>query len=95
MEHRVYKALILNHHILGTDRELFLMLTLICVSLALITVSMLVTFCSLGFFILCFSILRLMGSYDLKLRQVYLRFIKYKTFYKAQAHGLEDNLIEY
>lgn len=87
--HIVYQALQQQQQILGCDRELTLLLCLICFSLTFCSASPKVGAVCLGIFAAGFYLLRMMGRSDLLLRKVFIRQLHYKEYYCAQA-GLFD-----
>lgn len=83
--HIVYQALQQQQQILGCDRELTLLLCLICFSLSFCSASPQVAVVCLGIFAVGFYFLRMMGRSDLLLRKVFIRQLHYKHYYTAQA----------
>ncbi len=84
-KHTVYQALHEQHQILGCDRELTLLLCLICFALGFCSASVKTAVLCLLIFAAGFYLLRLMGRNDLLLRQVFVRQLHYKDWYCAQA----------
>ncbi len=81
----VCKAVLEPQTFLGCDRELSMTLAFFCVGLAVSSADLLIGFISLGAFITGMTALRMMARRDLKLRHVYVRQLKYRSFYRAQA----------
>ena len=94
-KHVIYKALIYEPKVLFVDRHLVLCLLLFCVCISAISFSLLAVSLCVIYFVCGYYCLYLMGKKDIKLRQVYMRYIKYKAYYRAQAHALDENRIKY
>jgi len=73
------------NQILGGDRELVLLTLLISVSLAFSLASLWGISLAVGFWIGGIAVLQRMGKADPMLRQVYLRHIRYLSFYPAKS----------
>ena len=73
------------NQILGADRELVLVTVLTAVSLAFSLGSWWGLAIALGFWISAVAVLQRMGKADPLMRQIYLRHIRYQTFYPAKS----------
>jgi type IV secretion system protein VirB3 len=73
------------NQILGGDRELVLLTILVSVSLAFSLATLWGFALALGFWIGAIAVLQRMGKSDPMLRQVYLRHIRYRSFYPAKS----------
>jgi len=73
------------NQILGGDRELVLVAILIAVSLAFSLASFWGVAVSVGFWIVAVAVLQRMGKADPMLRQIYMRHIRYRSFYTAKS----------
>lgn len=87
MRVKVYRSLLLPNRFLGCDRELTMLLTLVCIAVPVLSASLLnVVLC-----ICCFGagllMLRAMARNDPLYRQVYLRFMRYSR--KVYLGGAE------
>lgn len=84
-QHQIYHALGANNNMLGCDRELFMLNLLISAALIFTSLDLVVTvISSISAFVL-FIVLQHMGKKDLLLRHVYIRQLRYKPYYLAQA----------
>ena len=73
------------NQILGGDRELVLIAILTAVSLAFSLGTWWGIGLSVGFWIVAVAVLQRMGKADPLLRHVYLRHIRYRSFYPAKS----------
>ena len=73
------------NQILGGDRELVLLTILISVSLAFSLATWWGVGLSILFWLTAIAVLQRMGKADPLLRQVYLRHIRYRSFYPAKS----------
>lgn len=87
--HKTIKAIMEHQKFLGCDRELTMSLILVCIALSISSMSFWVFLLALMLYILCQTLLYKMAKHDLILRKVYLRHLKYKSFYKAQGYSLD------
>jgi type IV secretion system protein TrbD len=81
------------NQILGGDRELVLLAILITVALAFSLASLWGVALSVGFWMSAVAVFQRMGKADPLMRQIYMRHIRYKTFYPAKS-GLYSNCLE-
>ncbi len=88
LKSKVCEAIVTEQTFLGCDRELCMTLTFFCVGLAFCSADLLIALISLLTFLVGLYFLRLMAKNDLRLRQVYLRQLKYRPYYKAQGNLL-------
>jgi len=79
--------------LLGADRELVLISALIAITVAFCLAAWWGVVLSIAFWIGAVAVLRRMGKADPLLRHVYLRHIRYRAFYPAQA-GLHSVPLE-
>lgn len=84
-EHHIYHALGTNHQMLGCDRELFMLNLLIASALIFTALNLLITVVTLSLALLTFFALQHMGKKDLLLRHVYIRQLRYRSYYLAQS----------
>ena len=80
------------NQILGGDRELVLIAMLTAISLAFSLGSWWGIGLSVAFWIGAVAVLQRMGKADPLLRQIYVRHIRYKSFYPAKS-GLLSNCV--
>jgi type IV secretion system protein VirB3 len=73
------------NQILGGDRELVLVSILIAVSLAFSLATWWGIALSVGFWVGSIAVFQRMGKADPMMRQVYLRHIRYRSFYPAKS----------
>ena len=81
------------NQILGGDRELVLIAILIAVSLAFSLSTWWGVGVSIGFWLGTIAVLQRMGKADPVLRLVYLRHIRYQSFYPAKS-GLYSRCVQ-
>ena len=81
------------NQILGADRELVLITVLTAVSLAFSLGSWWGLALAFGFWISAVAVLQRMGKADPLMRQIYLRHIRYQTFYPAKS-GLYSQCLQ-
>lgn len=86
MVHDVYQAFLVRQQFMGCDRELTMLLCVVCAALALCSVDVYITAVSAILFGVVFYLLKMMADKDLMLRQVYLRSLRYRKLYTAQAN---------
>src|ERR1044072_10054926 len=72
------------NQILGGDRELVLVSVLVAVSLAFSLASLWGVALSVGFWISAVAVFQRMGKADPMMRHVYMRHIRYRSFYPAK-----------
>ena len=85
---RIHQSLLRTHTFLGCERELCMLLILISLAIALSAVSLRSLAAGLVFFAAGYFLLRQMMKCDSRLSAVYLRYVRYKRFYPAQAGSL-------
>ena len=73
------------NQILGGDRELVLVSVLVAVSLAFSLASLWGVALSIGFWISAVAVFQRMGKADPMMRHVYMRHIRYRSFYPAKS----------
>ena len=73
------------NQILGGDRELVLVSVLVAVSLAFSLASLWGVALSIGFWISAVAVFQRMGKADPMMRHVYMRHIRYRSFYPANS----------
>jgi type IV secretion system protein TrbD len=73
------------NQLLGGDRELVLLTLLISVSLAFSLATLWGVLIAVGFWISGVAVLQRMGKADPMLRQIYMRHIRYRSFYSAKS----------
>lgn len=83
--HEIFQALDHRPLILGCDRELMLLLFVICAALSFSSASLYICLLSVCLWAAGFFLLRLMAKKDELLRQVYVRQLHYHSLYLAQA----------
>jgi type IV secretion system protein VirB3 len=81
------------NQILGGDRELVLLAMLIAVSLAFSLASLWGVALSIGFWVSSVAVFQRMGKADPMMRQIYIRHIRYQTFYPAKS-GLYSTCLQ-
>lgn len=95
MKHDVYQAILVRQQFMGCDRELTMLLCVICAAMVLCSVDLRIAVASAVLFAVVFYLLKMMADKDLMLRQVYLRSLRYRRFYSAQAHFCCENPVRY
>ena len=80
------------NQILGGDRELVLLSVLVAVSLAFSLASVWGAALSVGFWVSAVAVFQRMGKADPMMRQVYMRHIRYRSFYPAKSGLLSQCL---
>ena len=73
------------NQILGGDRELVLVSVLVAVSLAFSLASWWGVALSIGFWVSAVAVFQRMGKADPMMRHVYMRHIRYRSFYPAKS----------
>jgi type IV secretion system protein TrbD len=73
------------NQLLGGDRELVLITLLISVSLAFSLATWWGVILSVALWTTAIAVLKRMGKADPQLRQIYLRHIRYRSFYPAKS----------
>lgn len=73
------------NQILGGDRELVLVSVLVAVSLAFSLASLWGVALSVGFWVTAIAVFQRMGKADPMMRHVYMRHIRYRSFYPAKS----------
>jgi type IV secretory pathway TrbD component len=73
------------NQILGGDRELVLVSVLIAISLIFSLASLWGIALGIGFWVSSVAVFQRMGKADPMMRQVYLRHIRYRSFYPAKS----------
>jgi type IV secretion system protein VirB3 len=73
------------NQILGGDRELVLLAMLVAVSLAFSLASLWGIALSIAFWVSSVAVFQRMGKADPMMRQIYMRHIRYRTFYPAKS----------
>ena len=73
------------NQLLGGDRELVLITLLISVSLAFSLATWWGVIVSVALWTTAIAVLKRMGKADPQLRQIYLRHIRYRSFYPAKS----------
>jgi type IV secretion system protein TrbD len=73
------------NQILGGDRELVLLAMLVAVSLAFSLASLWGVALSIVFWVSSVAVFQRMGKADPMMRQIYIRHIRYRTFYPAKS----------
>jgi type IV secretion system protein VirB3 len=81
------------NQILGGDRELVLVAILVAVSLAFSLASLWGIALSIGFWVASVAVFQRMGKADPMMRQIYMRHIRYKPFYRARS-GLFSSCLQ-
>lgn len=79
MHIKVYRSLLLPNRFFGCDRELTMLLTLVCIAVPVLSTSLLTIILCLFCFTAGMLLLRTMAKNDPLYRQVYLRFIRYSS----------------
>src|SRR5215472_14260421 len=73
------------NQILGGDRELVLVSVLVAVSLAFSLASFWGVALSVGFWVSAVAVFQRMGKADPMMRHIYMRHIRYRSFYPAKS----------
>ncbi|MBO6259161.1 MAG: VirB3 family type IV secretion system protein [Succinivibrio sp.] len=79
MRVKVYRSLLLPNRFLGCDRELTMLLTLMCIAVPVLSASLLNAVLCLFCFGAGLMMLKTMSRKDPLYRQVYLRFLRYSS----------------
>lgn len=80
-----YRALHRPNLFLGGERELVMFTALVCVGLIISSQNWIVTGICVALWCICIGFFRLMAKKDPYMSRVYLRHIKYKTYYPARS----------
>src|SRR5574344_665687 len=85
-KHKIHHSLLRTQTFLGCDRHLCMLLFFICTVLGIFSFSVIGVFISASISSIGFFFLSNMAKKDLKIRTLYLRNRKYKSFYSAQGY---------
>ena len=83
--HYIYHALGARNQMLGCDRELFMLNLLVASALIFTALNLVVTIVTTLLALCTVFALQHMGKKDLLLRHIYIRQLRYKPYYLAQA----------
>lgn len=89
----IYQSANRPNQILGGDRELMLVAMLVAVSLAFSLASFWGVALSIGVWVSSVAVFQRMGKADPMMRQIYMRHIRYRTFYPAKS-GLYSTCLQ-
>jgi len=81
----IYSALNKTTLFMGADRELALLLALICGVMVVVSLSFVVALLGGALWFIAMALLRTMAKADPLARKVYLKQTKYKTYYPAHS----------
>lgn len=84
-KNHVYRSLTRVNQFWGCDRELAMMLLLVCVAIAVLCADLTAALIAMSCLCLGFVGLRSMARTDPLFRQVYLRALRYRRVYRAAA----------
>lgn len=82
---KVHSALNRPNLLLGAERELTLMLGLICTIMVFLALTWQTALLGIFLWIVLISLLRMMAKADPMMSKVYLRHLRYKPFYPAHS----------
>ena len=77
--------------IMGCDRELVLVLLLLCTGTLVTAQNMVATMASIVIVMFGVPLLRKMAKADPKMRQIYIRQLKYQSFYPARSRAFRKD----
>ncbi|MBP1884961.1 conjugal transfer protein TrbD [Sinorhizobium mexicanum] len=83
--HRIHRALSRPNLLMGADRELVLLTGLAAVILIFVVLMIYSALFGIAVWIIIIGLLRMMAKSDPLMRQVYIRHISYKPYYKATS----------
>lgn len=82
---RIHRALSRPTLLFGADRELVLILGLAAVILIFVILTLASAALGLAVWVVAIGLLRMMAKADPLMRRVYLRYIKYRSYYRPTA----------
>ncbi len=82
---RIHRALSRPNLLMGADRELVLLTGLAAVILIFVVLTIYSALVGIAIWFVIVGLLRLMAKSDPLMRQVYVRHISYKSYYKATS----------
>jgi type IV secretion system protein VirB3 len=82
---RIHRALSRPNLLMGADRELVLITGLAAVILIFVVLTLYSVLFGIAVWVLVLGVLRMMAKSDPLLRQVYIRHISYRPYYKATS----------
>ncbi|MFC0804658.1 MULTISPECIES: conjugal transfer protein TrbD [Sinorhizobium] len=82
---RIHRALSRPNLLMGADRELVLLTGLAAVILIFVVLTIYSALFGIAVWIVIIGLLRMMAKSDPLMRQVYIRHISYKPYYKATS----------
>jgi len=82
---RIHRALSRPNLLMGADRELVLLTGLAAIILIFVVLTWYATLCGIAVWLVAVAALRMMAKSDPLMRQVYLRHIAYRPFYRATS----------
>ena len=94
-QHQIYQSVLRKHSFLGCDRELCMMLCLLSGVIAVFSSCIIGALCAVLYFVIGYFLLRAVAKYDLHIRKIYMRNIKYKKLYLAQTMETSPTLKRY
>lgn len=81
----IYSALNKPNLILGGDRELMLILILVCSIMVFMAMTVFTTIFGVALWLAGASLLRMMAKSDPAMVQIYIKHLKYRPFYLAHS----------
>lgn len=87
----VHPSMNRNNLFMGGDREMTMFVALICNALVFTALQWATTFFGIFLWLFSLFILRLMAKSDVKMRQVYLRHIRYQKYYPPRSRPWREN----
>lgn len=87
----IHQSMNRNNLFMGGDREMTMFVALLCGALVFTALQWEATFFGVFLWFLSLFFLRLMAKSDVKMRQVYLRHIRYKKYYAAHSTPWREN----
>ena len=84
-KHQVYPSLLRTHTLFGAERTLFLLWLMLCMLGFILNISLLGSIETLLIMFAGWAVIAHMTRSDPLFRQVYVRNIRYRSFYQAQA----------
>ncbi|SFS48863.1 type IV secretion system protein VirB3 [Succinivibrio dextrinosolvens] len=84
-KHQLYPSLLRTHTIFGAERTLFLLWLMLCMLGFILNISLLGSIETLLMLGLGWAVIARMSRIDPLFRQVYVRNIRYRSFYQAQG----------
>lgn len=94
-KHQVYPSLLRTQTLFGAERTLIMMWMMFCVLAFILNMSLIGALETVCMLILGWAVIAYLTKVDPKFRQVYVRNIRYRSFYQAQPSEFSRYLHKY